>query len=502
MRLNINLLAALTSAVLIAILFHRQPLGLNLLIIECSALIFLKITGQLNLKGITLIVLFSGLILTLLFSIIIHSAFVYVMHFISLFLFTGALLYPVAKSLVTTLGLAFVNLFLAQYQFFKTLIKVKIGDNKPFELIYRWRIYLIPLLIIFIFFMIYSLSNPVFEKLSKIFGDHISNIFTIIFKNFDWGIIGVFIIGLYVSNIVFMRYHHHKIMEFDQNEDDYLKPSGNTNSSIKLKSEYNSGVFLFLLLNLLILAVNIIDINWVWFNFEWDGLYLKQFVHAGTYLLILSILISIGLVLFYFRGDLNFFEKNSLLRILSIIWLIQNGILAISVAMRNFYYIEYFALAYKRIGVFIFLILTIFGLITVIIKVVNIKSSFYIFRVNLMSIYLVLIFASMINWDVYIAKYNFAHSDKAFLHFDFLVTLSDKALPYLDKSWEELQQIQQVQQNKFSFEVKYLTPEQYYHQIILRKHTFLDHWKSKGIISWNYAEFKAYQKLSTEEKNE
>lgn len=132
MRLNINLLAALTSAVLIAILFHRQPLGLNLLIIECSALIFLKITGQLNLKGITLIVLFSGLILTLLFSIIIHSAFVYVMHFISLFLFTGALLYPVAKSLVTTLGLAFVNLFLAQYQFFKTLIKVKIGDNKPF----------------------------------------------------------------------------------------------------------------------------------------------------------------------------------------------------------------------------------------------------------------------------------------------------------------------------------------------------------------------------------
>ena len=208
-----------------------------------------------------------------------------------------------------------------------------------------------------------------------------------------------------------------------------------------LKNEYKAGIFLLIVLNILILILNLIDINWVWFNFKWEGQFLKQFVHEGTYLLILSILISIGLVLFFFRENLNFYSKNRTLKYLSYVWIIQNGILTISVAIRNFYYINYFSLAYKRIGVLLFLILTLYGLYTVFNKVKNKKSNFYLFQYNFSALFILLIVSSIVNWDKVIANYNFKHANKSFLELNYLADFSDKTLPYLDKPLHELEEI-------------------------------------------------------------
>ncbi|MCX6249457.1 MAG: DUF4173 domain-containing protein [Bacteroidetes bacterium] len=262
-----------------------------------------------------------------------------------------------------------------------------------------------------------------------------------------------------------------------------------------LKNEYKAGVFLLLILNLILLILNLIDISWVWFNFNWEGQYLKQFVHEGTYLLIISILISIILVLYYFRGNLNYYPNNRLLKYLSYIWLGQNGILTVSVAIRNFWYIHYFALAYKRIGVIIFLILTIYGLYTVFIKVMQKKSSFYLFKSNAYGFFLILIVSSLINWDNFIAAYNFKNSDKSFLHLDFLATLPDKSLPYMDKTLSKLYKIDSIQKEKFRFEEKYMTPEEFYQIINIRKIQFKQKWEAKNFLSWNLPEYLAYRKL-------
>lgn len=247
----------------------------------------------------------------------------------------------------------------------------------------------------------------------------------------------------------------------------------------------------------MILSMNVIDINWVWFNFEWEGQYLKQFVHEGTYLLILSILISGVLVLYYFRRNLNFYRNNNLLKYLSYIWLAQNGVLAVSVAIRNFWYINYFALAYKRIGVIIFLVLTIYGLYTVYRKVRERKSAFYLFKTNAYALLVVLIISSLMNWDSTIAKYNFKNSNTSFLHLDYLATLSDKSLPYLDKTLPELKQIEAVQNEKFPFEQKFMTSEEYFSIIQNRKRRFIDKWEAKSILSWNLPEYSAYKKLTS-----
>jgi len=263
-----------------------------------------------------------------------------------------------------------------------------------------------------------------------------------------------------------------------------------------LKNEFRAAIFLFSCLNLILLLVNLIDINWVWFNFEWSGQYLKQFVHEGTWLLIASIIISMVLVLFFFRGNLNFFTRNKPLKYLCYAWLIQNCILAISVGIRNIYYIQHFALAYKRIGVLVFLALVLFGLITILYKIMNKKSAFFTTRVNALALYIVLLIMSLFNWDNIIARYNFSHYQTAFVHLDFLSELSDKALPDLVKTEDELAALSASQEALFHFDYQYMKPKQYAGIINSRIETFKHKWEEKSWLSWNYAEHVAYRQVT------
>jgi len=494
-----GILAVLASAAIITALFYHQSLGLNLLFFETLLFSWLLFTKQFQFKGLNNITLGLGLILTLVFTIITHSIFSYIIHFIVVIIFIGLLIYPEAKSLLGSFAISFLNIFSAQGRFLKELTGIKLQDKKVGSSIWKLRIFIIPILVIILFIVIYRKSNPVFNDIIVDIGQYIQAKFTFIFKDFDFLILLVFLIGLVISNLIFMRTSNQTLVELDAHSSVNLqrkrKKSNRKSPFNAFKNEYRAGVFLFLVLNIVILALNIIDIKWVWFGFEWEGQYMKQFVHEGTYLLILSILISIGLVLYYFRGKLNFYQNHKLLKYLSYIWLAQNGILVISVAIRNFLYIDHFSLAYKRIGVIIFLLLTIYGLYTVFIKVRKRKSGFYLFKTNTYALVVILIISSIINWDSIIARYNFNHSDHSFLHLDWMSKLSDKALPYLDVPLPELKEIDLVQKEIFPFEKEYMSSYEFHDVIEHRKTEFREEWESKGILSWNLAEYMAYREL-------
>ncbi|MFO7878813.1 MAG: DUF4173 domain-containing protein, partial [Bacteroidales bacterium] len=240
-----------------------------------------------------------------------------------------------------------------------------------------------------------------------------------------------------------------------------------------------------------------------WFGFEWQGETLKQFVHEGTWLLILSILLSIGIILFYFRKNLNFLQNNQALKVLSYAWMAQNAILAVSVAIRNLHYIEYFNLAYKRIAVFFFLLAVFVGLFTVILKIHKPRTSFFLLRYNSLSVFVILIGMSLVNWDVCIAKYNFGHADKAFVHLDFLEELDERALPWLDKDMDYLKSLKQRQYQEFDFarDAAYITPERYHSHITERKEDFMKGFESRHWLSWNPADQKTYNLLSKSEND-
>jgi hypothetical protein len=202
--------------------------------------------------------------------------------------------------------------------------------------------------------------------------------------------------------------------------------------ALDLRKEWLAAVVSFGLLNALLLVVNAVDIHWLWFGFEpAPGFDLTQFVHEGTYVLIFSILLAAGIMLWFFRRNLNFYKPGlPLLRWGATLWVVQNAVLAVSVGLRNYYYIEATGLAYKRIGVYGFLLLTLFGLGTVLLKIWQRRSAFSLVRLNSWAAYAVLLLLAAGNWEIWIAEYNL-QPRFARLDIGFLLTMPPRVLPVL-----------------------------------------------------------------------
>ncbi|NJO88136.1 MAG: DUF4173 domain-containing protein [Chloroflexia bacterium] len=244
---------------------------------------------------------------------------------------------------------------------------------------------------------------------------------------------------------------------------------------------------LLLLVNALLLIVNVIDIKWVWLGFEYSPDFdLKQFVHEGTYLLIISILLSMGIMLYFFRDNLNFYQKSGIIKKLTYIWIAQNTILAVSVAIRNFHYITYWGLAYKRIGVILFLIAAGYGLYSLYIKIRHTKTAYFLIKKNTMAVFVILLIASLINWDSIITTHNLNHPIKENMETSYLLTMSDKVLPLIDQNQEILNQEQSL--NTYAHFGSYSYKEYYKLRVAL----FLSRYKKESWTSWNSQEWKAY----------
>jgi hypothetical protein len=247
----------------------------------------------------------------------------------------------------------------------------------------------------------------------------------------------------------------------------------------------------------MILWLNLLDIKYIWLNFEWNGGFLKDMVHEGTYLLIIALLISVAVAIFYLNTNIVFFKNNQFFMGLIVFWLIQNLVMIVSVALRNTYYIHYFALAHKRIFVYFFLLACIVAILTIIYKAISFKNIFYLMKVNSFSVYVILLVSACFNWDVIIAKYNFSHYKSAFVHYSYLVELNDSALPYLVSDFEQIKAIDsaQVSQFKFSKSEEYKRTN-YFLRLENRKKFFKEVWNEKTWLDWNYAEANAIKMLN------
>ncbi len=500
MKNKYGLLPILVSTVLMSLLFYMKAMGLNLLVFEAFLIAWLAFTKQLPFHSTMQRLLFAGFVATGIATVFVSSTFGYVMHFVLFFILTGYWVWPRFNSLIAALLQAIVNFFHAQWAFLKKVLVVRLNGKSLGYYLRKAGIIIVPLIAVLIFFNIYRNSNPLFEQWTGNIGRFIAEKIELFIEYLDTPLFATVFWSFIFSNFLLFRHFNPSITETDalQLEDATRKRRQGilgfkTNS---LKSEHKAALIMLAALNALLLVMNISDIKLVWLGFEWEGQYLKQFVHEGTYLLIFSILISIGIVLYFFRGNLNFYKKNKLLKQLSYAWLAQNALLAISVAIRNYWYISYYALAYKRIGVLIFLILTLYGLYTVYRKVSKRKTSAYLFRVNFNAILVVLSLSSFVDWDTTIARYNFGHAGKSFVHFAFLADLSDKTLPILDKPLAELEQIKQAQQS-FAAERHDIRPGEYYDVIQERKADFVQRWEKKTLLEWNWPEYKAWKTLTT-----
>ncbi|MGZ6539975.1 MAG: leucine-rich repeat domain-containing protein, partial [Bacteroidia bacterium] len=131
--------------------------------------------------------------------------------------------------------------------------------------------------------------------------------------------------------------------------------------------------------------------------------------------------------------ELNFYKGNKALKLLAFLWILQNAFMIVSTAYRNNLYINEYSLTYKRIGVYIWLLLAMIGLMTTFLKIFKRKSNWFLFRSNGWLFYAVLVISSLINWDVILSDFNINRAEVKHKPLDrsYLISLSEKNLPQL-----------------------------------------------------------------------
>ncbi|MRX67830.1 protein of unknown function [Flavobacterium resistens] len=261
---------------------------------------------------------------------------------------------------------------------------------------------LIPAIFLGLFFVVYSFGSA-----------HFSSLFTDYQLDIDVPqFLLLSIAGFYIS-FSFWNYWVPEVC-YEKNEllDNEFKniaevKSQNTFSFLDLDFERKSGVITLGLLNLMLL-VFIVTYNYEQF-FEVvtaQASKLSADTHERVNSVILSILMAVGVIMFYFKGGFNFDKKATLLKTLSKIWIFLNGVLIVSTFVKNAEYVSFFGLTYKRLGVYAFLILAIIGLVYTFLKIAKQKTNAYLVNQMVWYFYGTVLLCSYVNWGNLITNYN------------------------------------------------------------------------------------------------
>jgi Domain of unknown function (DUF4173) len=331
----------------------------------------------------------------------------------------------------------------------------------------RTIIVLISLLVVILFFILYRNSNVLFYKLTEDIN--------LRFISIPWCLFTL--MGAY---LLYGFYNYHALpglSEWDSKQPIALQRTEEISwmdRLMSMPSERFSGLVLLALLNLLLLVVNMTDLTFMCGGVGLPaGVSHSEYVHQGVGALIVSIILAMVIILFYFRGRMNFDTQSRSLRLLAILWILQNAFMLISTASRNQLYVDSYGLTYKRIGVYIYLLLALIGLITVGWKVLKIKTNIWLVRANSWLFYFVLILSCTISWDKWIAKDNLRLSKGG--NQEYLFGLSEQVYPYLTHfSYIDINgYTKSVHANVFAFmqRQQYITKEQKWPSLVLSRQT-------------------------------
>lgn len=279
------------------------------------------------------------------------------------------------------------------------------------------------LLVVLVFFFIYRNTSVLFYEFTKDI-------------NLDFISLGWCLFTLGGAFLLYGFFHYHNLpglARWDSSRALTLAPAEKESWLDRLMSmptEKFSGIVLLVLLNLLLLTVNVLDAVFIFGGKKLpSGVTYTEYVHQGVGLLILSIVMAMLIILYYFRGRLNFDGNAGALRNLALAWIAQNAFMLVSTMFRNDLYIDAYGLTYKRIGVYVYLLLALIGLFTTGWKVIFRKTNVFLIRSNSWLFFAVLVLSCGVNWDKRIAVHNMQHTRQ--FDGDYIASLSFRVYPEL-----------------------------------------------------------------------
>ncbi|MNK01795.1 hypothetical protein D3C87_196030 [compost metagenome] len=512
---NFLVLSTIFGGLLFNYLFWTERLALNLLIYSLYVFTITYFNKDI-VKSFKFKIYAAAHLLAAILVVINNSDLTIVSYYISLILFVGFSHYPQIRTVFTAAIATILQFITLPFNFIQSLSTVSIGKFNLRPILKFAKYVFIPIIIVWIFTVTYMIANDVFahyvDTLVQNISDFLGNILSFFFKDITLVRFLHFCLGAIITSGLLFTFFNHNLQNVESKSTEKLErirksPNRHTiwremiqtfspnllTKKLALKTEYITGIISFIALNLLLLSVNLIDITTLWLGYKPSGNFSAD-LHKGTNALIFSIIMAMAVILYFFRGNLNFYSKSKTLKILAFTWMIQNCILIISVFIRDGYYIEFQGLTHKRIGVLIFAILCIIGLVTVYIKVAKQKSLFYLFKTNGHIWFVLLLLFSTVNWDVLIAKYNINYTSPSGIDLDYLFSLSDKTLPILDKNRSKLYATS-IPDLKSPKAVLLTQNDKFQRRLDRRIGYFAERYQKVSWLSWNMPDWQTHQYL-------
>ncbi|MES2836050.1 MAG: DUF4153 domain-containing protein [Bacteroidota bacterium] len=421
MKKNDYLLLIATAAY--SILFYKQNAGINFLLFNLIFIAVLAAKNQAVIKSKKWWWAATMCIISSVF-VFVHSSILSVFANIVGLLLVSALTFNATTSSLFSLAFSgfsvaasVVFILFDWIKRFETKSEVK-KSNSGYKIAGVILVFILSIM----FFNMYKDSNPLFAENTKWIN--------LDFISFKW--IGFTILGFI---LLYGLFHHRTIPQIEEWENKLsITNSENLNSekANRYEAERFAGVLLFLLLNAMLLILNFGDVFALYFGGGLpQGVSHSDFVHSGVSAIILSIIIAVGLMMFLYRNEFSTIKNNKILTLLLYVWIIQNVIMLSSTVVRNNLYIEEFNLTYRRIGVYIWLLLSAIGLVVTFLKILKKKSNWYLIKINFAACITVLTLSSCINWDKSITKFNLNNKPISEIDFNYLLSLSDTNIPEL-----------------------------------------------------------------------
>jgi hypothetical protein len=387
-----------------SLLFFQQEAGINFLIFTILLIVLLLVRQPLLVYSKPWLWVAVGSLAASVNVLWQHTTLAVVAHIISMIVLAGLSLNPGTSFLI-----AFTN---SVYSFIGSIMlkiaglfsEEKAKTAQPLMSSSTTLKIVIPPLITALFIFIYRIANPAFRSVTD-------NLFT------GW-ISGEWFKFTFLGFLLLFGFFHQVAIE-SLTDKDLLSPDQLRRKRLGIKrffklpalrTEYQLGWLSFALLNALLMFVNGLDLYYLLISKTLpEGVDYAQYVHQGVYALIFSIILAIAVILYYFRGNLNFYAKNNTLKWLAYAWILQNILLVCTTAGKTSLYIAEYSLTHKRIGVYVYLLLTVIGLVITFIKIYGVKNNWFLFRKTAWAFYTVLILATAVNWSRLITQYNLSH---------------------------------------------------------------------------------------------
>jgi hypothetical protein len=448
-------------------LFFAERFGLNVLLFFVLILVFQFLLYRESFRSRNVLISLGLTLFTAVMLVYHNSLLSKWMFFISYSVMLGFLLAPRLRTVFYALLNAVANFVRFPTDLFQWNRDGVVVQSRGRRVTRFLLLSLLPVAIGLIFLVIYRVANPVFAEVTDNAWNSFSRYIRDIFRNISLVRILFLAFGLFLISGILI---HRGYTFFKQEEEGFSDGITRQRKSrgmypylrMGFKNEYISGIMLMVIMNAMLALLNGIDIRYIWISFNIpEGMSLSEMVHQGTEWLIVSIVLSIIVMIWIFRANQNFYSGSRWLKYLAYAWIIQNMVLTVSLMLRNNMYVSWHALAYKRLGVYVFITLTFIGLITMIWKIGKARSLFYLIRVNGWAAYGLMCGVCVVNWDTYIAKYNVEFNKATQLDTDFLLRLSPKAYPYIFDKLPSVKEKVKMHQQDGSVKVYYVDPDRF-----------------------------------------